>query len=159
MLHAADSEPEVSASALAAACTRWPRQFAGLADSSGASGSSKQRDELMAGLRKTRPVLVRGYESMVMARLLLEEGPGCAEAILQDWGPLLQASLARCANLCDVRCAGQQQQQHLQQHRTARGDHHHHSTSTPACLPPLLLLLLMLRVQVGRGLAGAAGAV
>lgn len=75
----------MSASALAAAAARWPQLFDGLAP--------ERRADLAAGLRQTRPVLVRGYESMVMARLLLEEGPGCADRILSGWEPLLQASL------------------------------------------------------------------
>jgi hypothetical protein len=53
----------------------------------------------MDGLRSTRPVLVRGYESMVMARMLLED-PGCVDAILADWHPLLHKTLDRW-ELCD----------------------------------------------------------
>jgi hypothetical protein len=44
------------------------------------------------GLRACRPALVRGYESMVMARLLLED-PGAADAILTSWETLLPRTL------------------------------------------------------------------
>ena len=54
----ADSEPEVSASAYAAARDYWPATFQG--------ASTAQEQGVMQGLRATRPVLVRGYESMVM---------------------------------------------------------------------------------------------
>lgn len=44
------------------------------------------------GLRECRPALVRGYESMVMARLLLQR-PGCGADILGGWDALLAATL------------------------------------------------------------------
>eukprot|EP00775_Hariotina_reticulata_P003709 gene3709-3972_t len=80
-----DSEPEVSASAYAAAQDYWPDLFAGVTE--------PHRQQVMAGLRQSRPVLVRGYESMVMARMLLED-PSCVEAILADWHPLLEQTLS-----------------------------------------------------------------
>lgn len=79
-----DSEPEVSASAYAAAKDYWPDLFA-------STGVEKQQ-QVLAGLRQTRPVLVRGYESMVMARMLLED-PTCVDAILAGWHPLLEKTL------------------------------------------------------------------
>lgn len=53
-----DSEPEVSASAYAAARDYFPDVFINV--------STEQESQVMQGLRQTRPVLVRGYESMVM---------------------------------------------------------------------------------------------
>lgn len=53
-----DSEPEVSASAYAAARDYFPDVFINV--------STEQESEVMQGLHQTRPVLVRGYESMVM---------------------------------------------------------------------------------------------
>lgn len=49
---------QVSASAYSAAQNYWPSLFAGV--------SEQRRQQVMTGLRRTRPVLVRGYESMVM---------------------------------------------------------------------------------------------
>ena len=48
-----------------------------------------------AGLQATRPRLVKGYEALVMARLVLEDPSGKSiEAILADWeGGLLPATL------------------------------------------------------------------
>lgn len=48
----------MSASAYAAARDYWPAFFQGV--------STAQEQGVMQGLRATRPVLVRGYESMVM---------------------------------------------------------------------------------------------
>lgn len=81
-----DSEPEVSASAYAAARDYFPDIFINV--------STEQESQVMQGLRQTRPVLVRGYESMVMARMLLED-PGCVDAILADWHPLLEQTLKK----------------------------------------------------------------
>eukprot|EP00887_Chlorella_sp_A99_P004237 scaffold15.g4237.t1 len=81
-----DSEPEVSTSALAAAARRWPHLFAALADG--------ERARVLAGLHATRPRLVKGFEAMVMARLVLESDANVG-AILADWEErLLPASLA-----------------------------------------------------------------
>ncbi|KAF6253918.1 hypothetical protein COO60DRAFT_369922 [Scenedesmus sp. NREL 46B-D3] len=81
-----DSEPEVSSSAYAAARDYWPQRFS--------SVDAAQQQQVMDGLRRSRPVLVRGYESMVMARMLLED-PGSVNAILADWHPLLHHTLER----------------------------------------------------------------
>ncbi|KAI8467749.1 MAG: hypothetical protein J3K34DRAFT_429434 [Monoraphidium minutum] len=79
-----DSEPEVSTSAFTSAADYWPQAFA--------NASEQQRAAVLQGLRTCRPALVRGYESMVMARLLLE-APGCEPQILTDWEQLLSATL------------------------------------------------------------------
>ncbi|GBF99414.1 hypothetical protein Rsub_12246 [Raphidocelis subcapitata] len=79
-----DSEPEVSTSAFDAARDYWPAAFAS------ADGAAKEA--VLQGLRECRPVLVRGYESMVMARLLVER-PGAAAGILGGWEELLPATL------------------------------------------------------------------
>lgn len=58
------------------------------------------------GLRTCRPALVRGYESMVMARLLLQS-PGCEGDILARWEALLQETLQVCFALqadCSSQC-------------------------------------------------------
>jgi hypothetical protein len=60
-LHSLDSEPEVSASAYAAARDYWPQTFINV--------TTAQEQQVKQGLKKTRPVLVRGYESMVMVSL------------------------------------------------------------------------------------------
>jgi hypothetical protein len=83
MLHAI---PQVSSSAYAAARDYWPDVFS--------SVDAAQQQQVMDGLRSTRPVLVWGYESMVMARMLLED-PACVDAILADWHPLLHKTLDR----------------------------------------------------------------
>jgi hypothetical protein len=83
MLHA---NPQVSSSAYAAARDYWPDLFSSI--------DAAQQQQVMEGLRSTRPVLVRGYESMVMARMLLED-PVCVDAILADWHPLLHKTLDR----------------------------------------------------------------
>jgi hypothetical protein len=55
---------QVSSSAFDAAAQHWPELFAGLDPGRVAA--------VKAGLRRTRPRLVEGYEALVMARLLLE---------------------------------------------------------------------------------------
>ena len=91
-----DSEPEVSMSAFTSARDYWPAVFA--ASDGAPAGEQQQQQEqqerVLAGLRRCRPVLVRGYESMVMARLLRERGPGCEEEILSRWEALLPETLA-----------------------------------------------------------------
>lgn len=81
-----DSEPEVSASAIAAAAARWP-EIVGPVERDEA-----RRAALFEGLRTVRPVLVRGYESMVQARLLAQD-PSCAPQLLNDWQAVLQDAL------------------------------------------------------------------
>jgi hypothetical protein len=78
--------PQVSSSALGAASSYWADAFAG--------ASEAQRAAVLEGLRRSRPVLVQGYESMVMARQLLEE-PDSWAAILASWTTLLPEALAR----------------------------------------------------------------
>ncbi|KAG2493125.1 hypothetical protein HYH03_008552 [Edaphochlamys debaryana] len=85
-----DSEPEITASAFEAAAQRWPELF----------GSGRVAPERRAALREAmrgvRPVLVRGYESMVMLRRLLRD-PDCAatrDAILTRWEAELPRALA-----------------------------------------------------------------
>jgi hypothetical protein len=94
-MHHTNNPPllQVSSSAYAAARDYWPDLFS--------SVTAEQQQQIMAGLRATRPVLVRGYESMVMARMLLEE-PGCVDAILADWHPLLHKTLDRWAVRCGL---------------------------------------------------------
>jgi len=83
-----DSEPEVSMSAYTAARDYWPGIFA--------SATAAQQSAVLEGLRACRPALVRGYESMVMARMLLED-PECSGAILGgDWEALLLTTLKVC---------------------------------------------------------------
>jgi hypothetical protein len=77
---------QVSKSAYDAARDYWPAVFQ--------AATEQQVAQLMSGMRQTRPVLVRGYESMVMARLLLED-PSNEKAILKDWPNLLPATLSR----------------------------------------------------------------
>lgn len=77
---------QVSKSAYDAARDYWPAVFQ--------AATEQQVAQLMSGMRQTRPVLVRGYESMVMARLLLED-PSAVQPILKDWPNLLPATLAR----------------------------------------------------------------
>jgi len=97
-----DSEPEVSQSAYDAAKDYWPDLFAKV--------DGAKRAGVLAGLRETRPVLVRGYESMVMARLILED-PNSVSSILADWESLLQAMLSGWGE------DWQQLQQAFEQHR------------------------------------------
>jgi phosphoglycolate phosphatase-like HAD superfamily hydrolase len=86
----ADSQHEVSSAGVAAAEQQWPSLFQGL------EGSERQR--VLAGVAAARPRLVKGYESMLMARLILQD-PQNVENILSgtpNWdspGGLLQTSL------------------------------------------------------------------
>jgi hypothetical protein len=81
-----DSEPEVSTSALEAAEAHWPNLFSGL--------SSSERERVRAGLKAVRPRLIAGWESMVMARLVLESDANVG-AVLASWpSPLLPDALA-----------------------------------------------------------------
>ncbi|KAI7843756.1 hypothetical protein COHA_002654 [Chlorella ohadii] len=80
-----DSEREVSSSAYDAAAQLWPQLFGGLPDA--------ERQRVMAGMRATRPRLVKGFEAMVMARLILEDGSN-VQRILSDWDAVLPATLA-----------------------------------------------------------------
>ena len=66
-----DSEPEVSDSAVRAAASYKDDWARALPD----AGDAPRRALLLAALRRARPVLVRGYEAVVMARLLAEALP------------------------------------------------------------------------------------
>lgn len=58
--------PQVSTSAFEACQQQhWPQLFGGLAPA--------EQQRVMAGLRQARPRLVKGYEAMAMARLILED--------------------------------------------------------------------------------------
>ena len=86
----ADSQHEVSSAGLLAAEQQWPSIFPNLTDAT--------RNELLAAIAAARPRLVKGYESMMMARLI-HENPANLNKILNgtpDWdapGGLLQRSL------------------------------------------------------------------
>ncbi|PNW73936.1 hypothetical protein CHLRE_13g578900v5 [Chlamydomonas reinhardtii] len=85
-----DSEPEITASAFEAAAIRWPELFA--PEALGA----ERRTALREAMRTVRPVLVKGYESMVMLRLLLRD-PNCEvklRSILSAWSAELPRALA-----------------------------------------------------------------
>lgn len=75
-----DSEPEVTMSGYTAAAQYWPEVFNGL--------SPEEEQTLKAGLRSVRPVLVKGFECMILARMLRED-PGRVEEILESWEHLL----------------------------------------------------------------------
>lgn len=77
---------QVSTSALDCASAYFPSHFNGL--------DAAARQRVLFGLKKSRPVLVRGYESVVMARLLAED-PEAWRRILREWPSLLPASLAK----------------------------------------------------------------
>lgn len=84
-----DSEPEVTASALMAAALRWPALF------NDATVTPGTRQQLLAGMRAVRPVLVRGFEAMVMLRMLLAD-PGSTQLrdkILGGWHEILGQQL------------------------------------------------------------------
>lgn len=80
-----DSEPEVSMSAYTSARDYWPELFRG--------ATEEDKAAVLKGLRSCRPVLVRGYESMVMARLLLQGQEGTSDRILSSWETLLPQTL------------------------------------------------------------------
>lgn len=85
-----DSEPEVSTSAIQAAAEHWPHIFGP------AALPEAERRRVAAGLRCTRPRLVKGSEAMLMARLILEDGDAAIQAILDAWeDSVLPASLQR----------------------------------------------------------------
>ncbi len=80
---------QVSTSALVACAQYWPELFASLGE--------EERHRVRQGLRATRPRLIKGWEALVMARLVLEDdrwagGEGCTSA---GQGPLLAAGMRR----------------------------------------------------------------
>lgn len=56
---------QVSTSALEACAKYWPELFGGLGE--------EERQRMRRGLRATRPRLIKGWEALVMARLVLED--------------------------------------------------------------------------------------
>lgn len=86
----ADSQIEVSSAGLLAAEQHWPSAFADLND--------ETRKALLAGIAAARPRLVKGFESMVMARLIHEDATNLDKILrgTPDWdapGGLLRRSL------------------------------------------------------------------
>lgn len=51
-----------------------------------------EKDQVLEGLRVTRPVLVSGWETVLMARIFAEEADA-APKILHDWPALMDVSL------------------------------------------------------------------
>jgi predicted Zn-ribbon and HTH transcriptional regulator len=90
-----DSEPEVSASAYAAARDYFPDVFINV--------STEQESQVMQGLRQTRPVLVRGYESMVMVS---SSCCTCGQEIESSKGRARQRSMS-CAAFAQLRQGAQ----------------------------------------------------
>ncbi|KAK9830317.1 hypothetical protein WJX72_010962 [[Myrmecia] bisecta] len=80
-----DSEPEISTAGLLAASAYWPELFRGL--------DAERRAAIVRNLKLTRPVLIKGFETMIMARLLLED-PACVDRILSNWDEVLSQALA-----------------------------------------------------------------
>ncbi|EFJ46070.1 hypothetical protein VOLCADRAFT_105717 [Volvox carteri f. nagariensis] len=80
----------ITASAFEAAALRWPHLF-----SSSDLDVDGKREQLRQAMRLVRPVLVRGFESMVMLRLL-HRNPSCPatqSAILHNWTEELPRAL------------------------------------------------------------------
>ncbi|KAH7624073.1 hypothetical protein NADE_008885 [Nannochloris sp. 'desiccata'] len=90
----ADSQLEVSTAGVAAAEQQWPSIFQDL------NLNASERQRVLAGVAAARPRLVKGYESMVMARMVLENPQDGVEKILYgtpNWDApsgLLQTTLA-----------------------------------------------------------------
>ncbi|GLC69241.1 hypothetical protein PLESTF_000806100 [Pleodorina starrii] len=86
-----DSEPEITASAFEAAALHWPDLF-----SDSVLDVGNRKAQLREAMRTVRPVLVRGFESMVMLRMLLRDPPCPAtrDAILNRWSEELPRSLS-----------------------------------------------------------------
>lgn len=92
------SLPQVSSSAYDAAAQLWPHFFDGLPDA--------ERQRVMAGMRATRPRLVKGFEAMVGAlfRGMLmvecmvcpEQHTGCVPASWNGSAPCVLLTLWRC---------------------------------------------------------------
>jgi hypothetical protein len=75
---------QVSLAGIRAAMQYWPDAFKG--------DEQSIIEQLKPHMRATRPVMVSGFEAMVMARLL-HEGTS-SDAIVADWPVLLASSLA-----------------------------------------------------------------
>ena len=81
-----DSEPESSISGWKHGVELWPDVFS----------DETQRDRVLAGLKKVRPVVETGFENTILARALLEELPGhSADDIIADWGGLMPGLMSR----------------------------------------------------------------
>ena len=72
----ADSQFEVSSAGLEAAGARWPHLDL---------DSPKRRERVVKGLARTRPRLVKGYETMVMARLICEDEDNIDRILHDGW--------------------------------------------------------------------------
>lgn len=72
-----DSQREVSTAGLASAMLRWPDAFRGIDD--------ERKEHVLRGLAQTRPRLVRGYESMVMARMIWESEENIGKIVASNW--------------------------------------------------------------------------
>ena len=86
----ADSQHEVSSAGVASAEQQWPALFKGL--------TASERQRVLDGVAEARPRLVKGYESMIMARLILESHQNVDNILYgtPTWdapGGLLQTSL------------------------------------------------------------------
>ena len=81
-----DSEPESSISGWKHGVELWPDVFS----------DETQRDRVLAGLKKVRPVVETGFENTILARALLEELPGhSADDIIANWGGLMPGLMSR----------------------------------------------------------------
>lgn len=72
----ADSQFEVSSAGLEAAGARWPHLDL---------ASPECRERVVKGLARTRPRLVKGYETMVMARLICEDEDNIDRILHDGW--------------------------------------------------------------------------
>lgn len=72
-----DSQKEVSTAGLETAIERWPDVFGGI-DAAG-------RENVLLLLEQARPRLVRGYETMVMSRMLWENEENVSKILDGDW--------------------------------------------------------------------------
>lgn len=85
-----DSSNEVMSAGLECARERWPEAFEGV-----------DIEQLQESLQRVRPRLVKGYESMLMARLLAEGGKEREDAILScdDWADSEQGMVQETLDL------------------------------------------------------------
>ena len=84
-----DSEVEVSTSGLHSCAQHWPHLFRGLDD------DEAERRRVWSGLRAARPRLVKGYEVMIMARLILENSSNVQTILEGDWEAVLDGAVRR----------------------------------------------------------------
>eukprot|EP00884_Botryococcus_braunii_P013540 jgi/Botrbrau1/22187/Bobra.168_1s0019.1 len=88
-----DSEPEVTHSALQASRLFWPNVFENI------TGEKLKRVE--NGMTTVRPVLVKGFEAVIMARMLAEDD-SCIPQILASWETVWPAKLKEWATSSTV---------------------------------------------------------